>query len=192
MKTCKNCNQPIPNGRLKILPGATTCVTCSTEEKWSAIHVIHHKTGNEVQIVKDAEVAKEFNRLASRAGFGTLRGMKPGKKVKTTVAAAAPKFLVEDRPSDLETLGTRAMEIMDIKGYESAITFVKEQIRDRSVSDIQGNKVLRILNELKVSTKEVPELTTKERYNPYGKYEPKFTKEIVSKEIMDSFKNWRK
>lgn len=192
MKKCISCNQPIPEGRLKILPGATTCVTCSTEEKWSAIHVIHHKTGNEVQIVKDAEVAKEFNRLASRAGFGTLRGMKPGKKVKTTIATVTPKFIVEDRPEDLETLGAAAMEIMDTKGYDQAVAFVKEQIRDRAVSDIQGNKVLRILNQLNVSTKEVTISTPKEKYNPYGKYEPKIPKEIVSKEIIDSFKNWRK
>ena len=77
-KQCNVCFGPIPEGRLKVLPSTTTCVTCSTESKWSGVHVIHHKTGNEVEVIKNPQTAAEFHKLSTRAGFGTTRGLKPG------------------------------------------------------------------------------------------------------------------
>lgn len=70
---CKKCCEPFHPRRKEL--GYTTCLKCSEEEKWSIVPVIHHKTGNEFQVVKDPEVAAEFMAKSQRSGFGTLKGM---------------------------------------------------------------------------------------------------------------------
>ena len=55
---CTVCSEVIPEARLKAIPGVKSCVKCSTEDKWSAVPIIHHKTGNEIEIYKE-----EYNRL---------------------------------------------------------------------------------------------------------------------------------
>jgi hypothetical protein len=72
---CIKCGDIIPEGRLKALPTAKTCVNCSTEEKKAVIQINNHKTGNEIQIV-DQKTAREFNLLASRSSFGVSTGVK--------------------------------------------------------------------------------------------------------------------
>lgn len=152
-RTCNTCHIPIPPKRLEILPTATTCVKCSEEERWSAIHVIHHKTGNEVQVVKDSETAKEFNKLSSRAGFGTLRGMRSGKapaKKKKTMSIGTTAFIT-GKPETFERIGHEAMEAMDLLGFDWAKKIVDKAVSNRNISHGQGLKILNILQT--ISTK---------------------------------------
>jgi hypothetical protein len=75
-KTCSNCNQPIPEGRLKILPNATTCVSCSTTGKVAGHPIISSKTEySDLQIVS-AETAANLAFLQNRKGYGVGRGVK--------------------------------------------------------------------------------------------------------------------
>jgi hypothetical protein len=69
MKICK-CGETIPEKRAEL--GYTTCVECSTTKKFSGHLVVHHKTGNEYEVIRDPGTANEVRRM-TRAGFGARR-----------------------------------------------------------------------------------------------------------------------
>lgn len=79
---CRFCGELIPEGRLKALPNTSTCVQHSQSERYGAITVVNHKTGNETQIVKDADLAREINTISQRKGYGVSRGIKGTVKRK--------------------------------------------------------------------------------------------------------------
>ena len=189
MKKCINCNDIIPEGRLKALPTATVCATCSTEEKWSAGHVIHHKTGNEVCVIKDKEVAKEFHRMSSRAGFGTMRGMKPGVSGGKKSNGLAVGVTFQADKATFEEMGTKAMDMYELFGIDKVRRFLSEKVTERVISLGQSQKILNVIEV--INQKNVPQKKV-EKYNPYGKFEPSSPKEIVSKEINDAFKYWKR
>jgi hypothetical protein len=68
IRYCSICNDKIPSGRLKILPNTKTCVNHSNTFKYAGRMVVHHKTGNEIEIYKDPELAKEMFRLDNTKG----------------------------------------------------------------------------------------------------------------------------
>ena len=189
MKCCSVCNQQIPEGRLKVLPAATTCVKCSTEEKWSGGHVIHHKTGNEVCVIKDKKQAEEFQRMSSRAGFGTMRGMKPGVSGGKKSNGLAVGLIFQADKATFEEMGTKAMDLYELFGIDKVNRFLSEKVTERVISFGQSQKILKLINV--VHTKEISQKKP-ERYNPYGKFEPNIPKGSVSKEIEESFKYWKK
>lgn len=72
MKNCKVCNQPIPEGRLKALPGTQVCTQHSNTTAYIANVV---GIGNpdddhyqEVDIIRDANTIEEFNRYRQQLG----------------------------------------------------------------------------------------------------------------------------
>ena len=67
---CK-CNNIIPQGRLDL--GYTTCVNCSTVEKYGCAPLINHKTGNTIQIMSQSD-AIHIAKLTRRKGYGTMLG----------------------------------------------------------------------------------------------------------------------
>ena len=67
---CK-CDKIIPQGRVNL--GFTTCVDCSTTEKYGCAPVINHKTGNSIQIMSSSD-AKRIAKLTQRRGYGTMLG----------------------------------------------------------------------------------------------------------------------
>jgi hypothetical protein len=72
MKTCKVCNQPIPEGRVKALPHAETCVEHSDSTKFVANVISHGDLEDdfhqEIQIVRDAKTAQALNAYAKMTG----------------------------------------------------------------------------------------------------------------------------
>lgn len=68
IRYCSICNERIPQGRLKVLPSTKTCTTHSNEFRYAGRMVIHHKTGNEIEIYRDKNIAKEMFRLDSTKG----------------------------------------------------------------------------------------------------------------------------
>lgn len=137
MKVC-TCGSTIPEARVSL--GYAQCVDCSTEAKWSAIQVVHHKTGNETQIVKDPEVAEEFYAKSQRTGFGTLRGMtgsfkrraaaKPAQQ-KVELAPAAPQQFSQvisrrPMPLDFEGVGKVALQTLEEQSLTAALVVVQE------------------------------------------------------------------
>ena len=85
---CK-CGNKIPELRIK--KGYKTCINCSTESKWSGIQVVHHKTGNETQIIKDPEVAADFIAKSARSGYGTLKGVTGSQKKPISINTSSKK-----------------------------------------------------------------------------------------------------
>jgi len=65
---CK-CNNIIPQGRIDL--GYTTCVNCSTVEKYGCAPLINHKTGNTIQIMSQSD-AIHIAKLTRRKGYGTM------------------------------------------------------------------------------------------------------------------------
>ena len=57
-KLCKCGKQELHPVRIKY--GYDTCVSCSTAEKYGCVDIIHHKTGNNIQILsrEDAKTLK--------------------------------------------------------------------------------------------------------------------------------------
>lgn len=126
---CKECGQFVNPKRIEL--GYYTCVSCSTEERWSGVPVIFHKTGHEIQIVKDPESAAEFMAKTARVGFGAMRGMTTGYKKPTSSVTKKVKPLpnkpIEDRviarrpiPHEFNKVGEEMMVILETDGLKSA------------------------------------------------------------------------
>ncbi len=67
MKICR-CGNAIHPVRIKY--SYSTCVDCSRTEKYGAVQIVNHKTGNEVQFLPKS-LADEINKSAKRKGYGT-------------------------------------------------------------------------------------------------------------------------
>ena len=50
IRHCKVCDKQIPQGRLKALPDTKTCTEHSNTFRYAGRMIIHHKTGNEIEI----------------------------------------------------------------------------------------------------------------------------------------------
>ena len=57
---CPKCEEPIHPER--IAAGYHTCVKCSTTERYGYIHVFEGKTGDRIEIVKDAKLAEKIRK----------------------------------------------------------------------------------------------------------------------------------
>lgn len=77
-KYCKFCGTEIPEGRLKALPNATTCVGCSDTKMKVGFQRIEGKTEYSVLDIVDADstAAKDLKRM-QRNGFNTNFKRKP-------------------------------------------------------------------------------------------------------------------
>lgn len=84
---CK-CGATIHPKRVEL--GFTFCVECSPVQKASGHLVVHHKTGNEYQIIKDPETAAKMASMSSRNGFGSNRRAvaKDTKEIKKIIKPA--------------------------------------------------------------------------------------------------------
>jgi hypothetical protein len=73
---CVKCFNPISEGRIRALPTAKTCVTCSDTARIGCHTVITGKnTYSEIQLV-DQETSANLYRMQSRKGFGVATGVK--------------------------------------------------------------------------------------------------------------------
>jgi len=189
-RTCKSCNQTIPTKRVEIIPNVQYCVNCSNEDKVSAIPIIHHKTGNEIQIVRDREAAAEFHRMASRVGFGTLRGLKAGKSGGTDVKVSITKrdiFIANADEATFNKLGERVMYIYDLLGRPKADTLIREAVTSRLISSSQGSRLTKILNSL--DTVKTDTDVSGDKYLPNDNLKEK---KIVTDEIAEVIKFWKR
>jgi hypothetical protein len=98
--------------------GYRVCIDCSCEPRWSGVPIINHKTGNEIQIIKDPEVAAEFMAKSARTGFGTLRGMSSGYKRPSNKAPKAVQLLPEKPLVDREISRRSGQHEFDTVGFE--------------------------------------------------------------------------
>lgn len=139
--------------------GYRTCVNCSVEPKWSSIPVINHKTGNEIQIVKDPEVAAEFMAKTARVGFGTMRGMSSSYKRKTAAVDAKVELLPDkplvDRviarrllPNQFEAVGSEVMNLIEAGQKQSAHEYIESALNERRIFKIHAEQLRQIVETL--------------------------------------------
>lgn len=139
--------------------GYRTCVNCSVEPKWSSIPVINHKTGNEIQIVKDPEVAAEFMAKTARVGFGTMRGMSSSYKRKTAAVDAKVELLPDkplvDRviarrllPNQFEAVGSEVMNLIEAGQKQSAHEHIESALNERRIFKIHAEQLRQIVETL--------------------------------------------
>lgn len=72
MKNCKVCNQQIPAGRLKALPGTDVCTEHSNASSYRANIVNYGQSEDdsyqEVEIIRDRKLADELDYYRSQVG----------------------------------------------------------------------------------------------------------------------------
>lgn len=69
MKLCVKCKQEIPEGRLKALPGATTCVSCSSSKMKRSVTITGGEgedTYNDIIILEADEYEKIYGKDITR------------------------------------------------------------------------------------------------------------------------------
>ena len=154
---CKACQIEIHPKRFEL--GYRTCVECSSEPKWSSVPVINHKTGNEIQIVKDPEVAAEFMAKSARKGFGTLKGMSSSYKRKVTttprIQKPIPEKEVSDKilsrrpmPNDFEAVGTEVMDILETQTIEQAHAHIEKSLSEKRIFGVHAEQLRNIIKAL--------------------------------------------
>lgn len=163
MAFCKKCGNDMPQKRAQF--GYENCVECSTEPKWSGVPVIHHKTGNEIQIVKDPRDAAEFMAKSAR-GFGASHGVAGGfnsdldVKEPPVISPLQPekpqdKVVARKKPDtskyDDENVGKRVLEIQETEGTELAINHLNTQFQALRVSPAGRKRLLILLSQFSVN-----------------------------------------
>lgn len=154
---CKTCLEVIHPKRWDL--GYRTCVNCSVEPRWSSIPVINHKTGNEIQIVKDPEVAAEFMAKTARVGFGTMRGMSSSYKRKTPAVATKAELLPDkplvDRevarrplPNQFEAVGFMVMNHIESGQKQSAYEYIESALNEKRIYKIHAERLRQIVEAL--------------------------------------------
>lgn len=151
---CKNCLEEIHPKRVEL--GYTNCVNCSDEIKWSCIPVINHKTGNEIQIVKDPEVAAEFMAKSARIGFGTLRGISSSYKQKTVIPKKPIKIekpLIKFReisrkpiPNDFDKVGEEVIQLIDSGNLDKVHNHIQKALLDRRIFKNHAKRIEEIVS----------------------------------------------
>lgn len=150
---CK-CGNKIPELRVK--KGYKTCVSCSTESKWSGVQVVHHKTGNETQIIKDPEVAADFIAKSARSGYGTLKGVtgsqkkaktytRESKKVEPVIFKPVDRVIarkkVETNYKD-EEIATQVLSLIDKQEFDIAKDLIEKNFQSLNLSPIARKQLL--------------------------------------------------
>lgn len=146
---CK-CGAKIPEVRVKA--GYKTCVKCSTEEKWGCSHVVYHKTGNTIEVIKDKELCEQINAMAQRPAFGVCRGMKGNVKKK---CARSVKPRVKKDPEMVPTfsfIGATAMDLYERENIEASHKYIDECVKKRWLSQYRANRIIRIIKEFDENT----------------------------------------
>jgi hypothetical protein len=160
---CEKCKNPFPSQRYDM--GYKNCTECSAEPKWSAVPIINHKTGNEVQIVKDPEDAAEFLHKSARVGFGTMRGMSSGYKRKSNIAVApatvTPDAPPSDRvlsrkalPNEYPQVGAKVMAYVEAGKWESARAEIQTALEQKRIFGVHSRRLTEILDALELNGKD--------------------------------------
>ena len=154
--TCK-CGNNIPDLRVK--KGYKTCVSCSTESKWSGVQVVHHKTGNETQIIKDPEVAADFIAKSARSGYGTLKGVTGSQRKSKNYTGESKKVEPVFKPVDrvisrkkVETnynddeIAASVFALIDKKEFNLAKKLIVTNFQSLKLSPLGRKQLLFLLN----------------------------------------------
>jgi hypothetical protein len=134
--------------------GYTVCVECSSEKKASGHLVVHHKTGNEIQVIKDPETAAKMASMSNRNGFGSNRraiakeGVDLKKKVLPPKDFKIDPKLVAKKPADPSKWNDEAwtLAILDKMGDTAEAKSLLDRVfSDGLISPLARKRLLVIL-----------------------------------------------
>ena len=120
--------------------------------------VIHHKTGNEIEIVKDPEVAADFFAKSARVGFGTLRGLR-GSGPKRTSSSTEPRALPPrpvpptrevrtQLPNEWDAVGAECTALLEKKGPAQALEHIERALLERRIFKVHADRLRSIIDAL--------------------------------------------
>ena len=173
---CIHCKNQIQSQRLIALPSTKTCTECSTIEQVGCVDITYHKTGNTIQVM-DKESAAKINKLAQRAGYGIMRGLRGGSssQSKTKLTGNTGSVMRIPTREDFENTGQKVMTILDIKGKDSAIKYINDALESRMISGSDSRQLKDIVN----------------TFMPDPVIEYRVEKQVIDAEIQFAFKNWK-
>lgn len=157
MKYCNTCHTEMNPKRWDL--GYRVCLGCSKEPRWSGVPIINHKTGNEIQIVKDPEVAAEFMAKSARTGFGTLKGMSSSYKSPSAVPDK-PAVLLPDKPlfdrelsrrpapHEFEAVGFEAMNLLEQESADAAYALIAKAHQEKRIYRVHAEQLHQIIESL--------------------------------------------
>lgn len=135
---CTKCGAFIPEKRHEM--GFTVCVNCSTQPKWSGHLVVHHKTGNEYEVIKDQETAQILKKLSTRNGFSSARKgatahptiSKNGGRVYDAPSQNIPetRVILGRKPADSSKWRDEVHGPMLLSMYETSPTEAKKKLEE--------------------------------------------------------------
>lgn len=143
---CNKCNNTIPAKRVDL--GYKVCVACSDVEGYGCVDIVHHKTGNEIQIMTKDQ-AKSMSKF-TRKRFGTV--LKGGSKtdnynpknVKIRVPQGPTVFIGNE--TTFKNVGEMMMVLLDAKGFDTASAYVDKQVKEYNIQATQAFKLKQLLS----------------------------------------------
>jgi len=156
--TCNTCHKDINAKRWNL--GFRVCVNCSNEPQWTCVPIINHKTGNEIQIVKDPEVAAEFMAKTARTGYGTMRGV--SSSYKKPVMASKKVELLPDKPlvdreisrrtapHQFDAVGHEVMNFIEQGSMELAYALIDKALAEKQIYRVHARQLQQIIETLTV------------------------------------------
>jgi len=143
---CKSCRTTIPVERLKVLPGARHCASCSNEEPVGCVDIVYHKTGNTIQIMPRAQ-AQAINKSAKRRGFGSLALMRGGSGSEKPGAYVQPVAMIRRvTVEDFTLAGERVMHFIELGLRERALAEVQDAKKSRLITLTQVRQLNAIVD----------------------------------------------
>lgn len=142
---CTSCGNSIPSKRVSM--GFKTCIQCSTVDKYGAVNIIYHKTGNTIQVT-DQETSKRMSKLGDRKRFGSVlkRGSSGGYNPKNVKIGCSTVQIGSD--VSYTAVGERAMFYFETFGYDKAISTIDKAQKDYEINTSQANKLKQLFTTL--------------------------------------------
>jgi hypothetical protein len=169
---CVKCKQVIPQGRLAL--GYKECVSCSTVEAVSCVDITYHKTGNTIQVM-DKTTADKVNKLAQRAGYGIMRGLRGGKAPKSNTRLTGSVAIFRQATEDDYMRYLKELEQNLDRGRDWCIEWIESLYDARAINSKHIFNLRTIINTLLPKPQQ-----------------PTYTEEVnIDEEITYAFRNWK-
>ena len=134
------CTHNIPEQRLAL--GYTTCVECSTVEKYGCIDTINHKTGNSIQVMSRSDAAKA-SKLLQRAGYSTLRALSGKSVTKKRKIGNGCRLTNVGSQQLYEQVGKTYVDYYDID-QDLAARYLQRALDNYEISQLQYNTIVKL------------------------------------------------
>ena len=136
---CK-CKNIIPTARVAL--GYTTCVECSTVERYGCIDTINHKTGNSIQVMSRSD-ADKASKLLQRAGYSTLRALSGKSVTKKRKIGNGCRLTNVGSQQLYEQVGKTYVDYYDID-QDLAARYLQRALDNYEISQLQYNSIIKL------------------------------------------------